>query len=186
MPGLRDILDSATLGPWTWMGGYPQRITNPGAILVAETFTDPDSRAYNAELIALAPELAAEVLELRERHREAMALALDMGEALTEIRQNGRPDFGDCGAATCEHPGCLYTRKYDALLARLDQLGKEQTEEYGPHEVGQHGSYWAIFTPDRCVISLHETRTQAEAWLECLRANGFVRPAVPPVGGGAK
>jgi hypothetical protein len=31
-------------------------------------------------LEALAPELAAEVLELRERHREAMALAPDMGE----------------------------------------------------------------------------------------------------------
>ena len=93
MPGLRETLEAATPGPWTWMGGYPQRITNPGAILIAETFTDPDSRAYNAELIALAPELAA--------------LVLDMGE---HIREHG---FG---------------AESDALLARLDQLGKEPSD----------------------------------------------------------
>jgi hypothetical protein len=67
----------------------------------------PTEEALDAQntLRALAPELAAEVLELRERHREAMALALDMGEYLK-----------------------FETNEWAlSLLARLDQLGKEQT-----------------------------------------------------------
>jgi hypothetical protein len=55
-----------------------------------------------------APELAAEVLELRERHREAMALCLEMGDLLRlpvdEIQEGDAED----------------------VLARLDQIGKEQ------------------------------------------------------------
>ena len=61
-----------------------------------------------------APELAAEVLELRERHREAMALVLDMGEAL---RLAWDEDTWDEFLET----------DTTALLARLDQLGEEQT-----------------------------------------------------------
>jgi hypothetical protein len=44
--------------------------------------------------------------------------------------------------------------------------------------VGAHGSYWAIFTTNDCVVSLHDTKAQAEAWLEHLRVNGYV-PELP-------
>lgn len=39
-------------GPWYWEGGYPQRISNPAAILVAECYTSPDAPAQEAEHIA--------------------------------------------------------------------------------------------------------------------------------------
>lgn len=42
----------ASKGPWHWEGGYPQRISNPQAIVIAETFTNPDFPAYDAEFIA--------------------------------------------------------------------------------------------------------------------------------------
>ena len=103
--GLRDILDAATPGPWTWMGGYPQRITNPGAILIAETFTDPDSRAYNAELIALAPELAA--------------LCLRMGAWMRDVSE-----YVD-STVDIDHPLAV---EYEELLAHLDRLGKEPSD----------------------------------------------------------
>jgi len=103
MSGLEELLANATPGPWEWMGGYPQRITNTGAILVAETFDDPDSIPHTTRLIALAPDLAR--------------LALDMGEALeTAMACCARP-AGTCG-------------DFPALLARLDGLvaGKETAE----------------------------------------------------------
>lgn len=37
--------------PWTWQGGYPQRITGPDATLIAETFENPDYPARIAPLI---------------------------------------------------------------------------------------------------------------------------------------
>lgn len=37
--------------PWTWTGGYPQRITNPQAVLIAEIFENPDLPATIAPLI---------------------------------------------------------------------------------------------------------------------------------------
>lgn len=75
---LRDILDQAADGPWDWMGGYPQRVTNGGADLVAEVFDDPDSPPGTVRLVALAPELAA--------------LCLDMGDFL---RDAGFTRYGD-------------------------------------------------------------------------------------------
>lgn len=37
--------------PWTWTGGYPQRITGPDATLIAEVFENPDMPAVIAPLI---------------------------------------------------------------------------------------------------------------------------------------
>lgn len=37
--------------PWTWQGGYPQRITGPDATLIAEVFENPDLPAVIAPLI---------------------------------------------------------------------------------------------------------------------------------------
>jgi hypothetical protein len=37
--------------PWTWQGGYPQRITGPDATLIAEVWENPDSPAVVAPLI---------------------------------------------------------------------------------------------------------------------------------------
>ena len=94
MPGLRDILDAATPGPWV------VREQAPWDVLTEWEENDPFPRGrlvicehagVDAPLIALAPELAA--------------LCLDMGEAL-------------------RNPKDVYD--VDALLARLDQLGKEE------------------------------------------------------------
>jgi len=104
---LAELLAKATDGPWSWMGGYPQRVTNPGAILVAETFNDPDSLAYDAELIALTPDLAR--------------LALDMGEALRAIGEEwGWPQEG--GSETELHDRIEAARP---LLARLDGIANK-------------------------------------------------------------
>jgi len=68
-------------------------------------------------------ELPARLVAKHSRcHEEWKKLALDMGEALTELRAEPSLDFGDCRAECCEHPGCLKTRRFDALLARLDGL----------------------------------------------------------------
>ena len=103
MPGLRDILEAATPGPWAWnSGGYSdsghplmglQNAENPTSYPVLDCAVLGDPEPADARLIALAPELAA--------------LVLDMGE---HVREHG---FG---------------AESDALLARLDQLGKEQTD----------------------------------------------------------
>jgi hypothetical protein len=37
--------------PWTWTGGYPQRITGPDATLIAEVFESPDVAAVIAPTI---------------------------------------------------------------------------------------------------------------------------------------
>ena len=109
MPGLRDILDAAADGPWGWMGGYPQRVTNGGADLVAEVFDDPDSPPGTVRLIALAPELAAENLYAAEAIR---AIVLD-------------PEFPGRGPMTI-------TRGQKELLAdalaRLDRLGVREEQ----------------------------------------------------------
>lgn len=40
--------------PWTWTGGYPQRITGPDATLIAECWENPDRPATIAPLICAA------------------------------------------------------------------------------------------------------------------------------------
>lgn len=110
--GLRDILDAATPGPWV----ADETLSNPGELhnvwrtsgtglrAVAHDITEfPDAR-----LIALAPELAA--------------LCLDMGEALTTL--NTMAAHSDAATGFLIESGI----ELNALLARLDQLGKEQTD----------------------------------------------------------
>jgi hypothetical protein len=127
--GLRETLEAATRGrrkgsrAWEW-DGETLRGKDNNAIL--HPGIRPPADALNHEpdgvLLALAPELADEVLELRERHREAMALALDWGNWTRDFLLGDNIDPGDRADLT-------------ALLARLDQigvadetrLGKEQT-----------------------------------------------------------
>lgn len=40
--------------PWTWSGGYPQRITGPDASLIAEVWENPDLPAVVAPTICQA------------------------------------------------------------------------------------------------------------------------------------
>lgn len=108
MPGLRDILNAATPGPWT-------HHRNPGAKLwrwvcgresvVAAIVVDTPVEIQNARLIALAPQLAA--------------LALDMGELL-----RGRLYHGFV-------PGSNGDTDAYALLARLDQIGAADETRLG-------------------------------------------------------
>jgi hypothetical protein len=53
---MRQRAEDAPHGPWVWeavgKSGYPQRVTNPEALLVAECFENPDFRAGCAEHIA--------------------------------------------------------------------------------------------------------------------------------------
>jgi len=114
---LKETLEAATPGPWDTyavgsegFGVFGQRGDRRHRITLIGHGAWEDDKA-DALLIALTPELAAEVLELRERHREAMALALDMGELLDDVIR-----------------GSAYgSKRKAALLARLDQIGKEQT-----------------------------------------------------------
>ena len=39
--------------PWTWMGGYPQRITGPDATLIAEVFESPDDLRSRERLLRM-------------------------------------------------------------------------------------------------------------------------------------
>jgi hypothetical protein len=72
-------------GPWHWEGGYPQRISNPAAILVAECYTSPDAPAQEAEYIAA----------VNPKHRLAdIALKRAILAALTVERDIG---FGGSG-----------------------------------------------------------------------------------------
>ena len=107
MPGLRDILDAATPGPWV------VREQAPWDVLTEWEENDPFPRGrlvicehagVDAPLIALAPELAA--------------LVLDMGEY---VEATGRY------LASMNDPSPAVAQS-EALLARLDQLGKEQTD----------------------------------------------------------
>jgi hypothetical protein len=43
---------SSAHGPWEWTGGYPQRITNGAAALIAETFENPDMPPVLVEYLA--------------------------------------------------------------------------------------------------------------------------------------
>jgi hypothetical protein len=52
---MRRIAAAADHGgrPWYWSGGYPQSVNREGDVaLIADTFTDPDHPASEAEFIA--------------------------------------------------------------------------------------------------------------------------------------
>lgn len=112
MTGLRELLDAATPGPWEYDGfehvvspeitdivcGLWQR---PGADGVPDPQMETDAR-----LIALAPELAR--------------LCLDMGHQLERWRNAAMQRDTYLEAI----PEAVETA--DALLARLDRIGKEE------------------------------------------------------------
>lgn len=66
---IRARCEATPHGPWNWRGGYPQQITNPGAVLIAECFENSDFPSAIAEFISDArqdvPALCAEVDRLR-------------------------------------------------------------------------------------------------------------------------
>ena len=117
--GLRDILEAATPGPWEvdasgeGLDVYaPEHKTATVWVHLAGPMTMGDdadagvkARAMaDAQLVALAPELAA--------------LVLDMGDFLREIEDVlERDEASD-----------WFERDFHSLLARLDQLGKEQSD----------------------------------------------------------
>lgn len=54
---MRERAQAVARGPWHWQAlgdhGYPQRVVNEGAVLIAECFTSPDAtRVVEAEYIA--------------------------------------------------------------------------------------------------------------------------------------
>lgn len=90
---LRDKAKNAPHGPWHIEGAYPQRISNPAAIVIADTFTGPDVPPYAAQWITLvSPELAEPLASWLEK------AARDMAKAVYE-------DEGNCTRNFCE-PGC--------------------------------------------------------------------------------
>jgi hypothetical protein len=118
MSGLRKTLEAATPGPWVVsdaehdMGREWRHVYMPADDVEVLWQTPADAR-----LIALAPELAA--------------LVLDMGEALDRY-YSFAPHMAGCGFSANYDEDCDCGRDeldvlHDALLARLDQIGKEQT-----------------------------------------------------------
>ena len=68
---LRKLLSAATPGPWSWCSEDGEWFLSPGILAVESGMTDgtPDGDTIdyaNAALIAAAPDLAAEVLRLRD------------------------------------------------------------------------------------------------------------------------
>jgi Family of unknown function (DUF6221) len=82
----------APKGPWTWiaMRGYPQRITNPEAAVVAHTYTEPDAPAYIAEHI-VRHDPARTLLEVAAKRR-----------IIAMHRENAIGDCRRCGEGPCE------------------------------------------------------------------------------------
>lgn len=91
---LRSMVKKATQGPWfigkidpdrgIWIGGRSEK--DGGAVLpylaIVKTINWPENFIHNGAMIAQAPRLAAEVLELREKLAEiAPALAVMHSEA---------------------------------------------------------------------------------------------------------
>lgn len=101
----RELQAGNAHGPWEWQGGYPQRITNPAAVVIADCFENPDMPAQTAPFIAAAD--PASVLALVEATRAAERVAclpLPMSSdervewltALEQLRQAlGRFSFTD-------------------------------------------------------------------------------------------
>lgn len=79
MADLRKLLAEATPGPWKWrLEDGPEWFLSPGILKVEGGMTDgtPMGDAIdraNARLIAMAPDLAAEVIALREQKARLLA-----------------------------------------------------------------------------------------------------------------
>ena len=75
---MRERAQGAPTGPWHWEGlgddGYPQRISNPGAILIAQTYTNPAKAAPTCDYIAaLHPAVALHIADAWDATAEDMA-----------------------------------------------------------------------------------------------------------------
>lgn len=73
---MRERAEAVPHGPWHWQAfgehGYPQRVYNEGAVIVAESFTGPDARMADAEYIAaMGPEFALAVADWLEASAKA-------------------------------------------------------------------------------------------------------------------
>lgn len=83
----RALADFCPPGPWTVdygaaRGGYPQRVTNAGALLIAECFENPDLGSFISEFIAAARTLVPRLLDaLDEARAELAATTRFMDEA---------------------------------------------------------------------------------------------------------
>jgi len=74
---LHRLNSKRAVGPWFASGGYPQRISNSAALVIAETFHDPDRVADDAEFIAYVGTHMDEILGLIERARGGTAGAAE-------------------------------------------------------------------------------------------------------------
>ncbi|WP_322997455.1 hypothetical protein [Castellaniella sp.] len=103
---LRKLLDDATPGPWrveedttliwgdcnpddtsSYAMGYPisECRTHPSSTLFKGP-TEYEEYTSNAQIVALAPDLAAELLALREKHARQQKMAWKLVEALRFVR----------------------------------------------------------------------------------------------------
>ena len=124
---LRELLERATPGPWKFHDssdrrGHKGEFRSPpphfGFMLIGPWINDADP-----ELMALAPDLAS--------------LVLDMADALRTVREDWAIHDDDChwcrwcgitnGHETDCEPTC-YSRRLDALLARVERLGSTDEE----------------------------------------------------------
>jgi len=146
--GLRETLEAATPGPWRWFGHRSSEmyLATPkggrrfvmtfkrkgmrGAEPMFQVYTDRQGEpwGWNGELVP-ATDLAVQEVEYRDDIKdidhpdarlialapELAALVLDMGEWMRWVLPNQ-------GGANGNH------MQRAALLARLDQLGKDQTD----------------------------------------------------------
>jgi hypothetical protein len=112
---LRDRAMLQPHGPWHWEalgeGGYPQRVSNPEAIIVAETSTSPGAPAPACEYIAaLHPTVVLRVADswfaLADEMADYPAVHVPLGIGIAS-----RP----------EQPSTVWTHTYNAAVAYLGE-----------------------------------------------------------------
>ena len=72
---MRERAEAAPTSPWHWeavgKSGYPQRVSNPGAVVIAECFENPDFPASCAEHItSWHPAVALAVADLLDEEAQ--------------------------------------------------------------------------------------------------------------------
>jgi hypothetical protein len=72
---------AATKGPWHWQRGYPQRISNLQAIVIADTFTDPDGPAHELHDIEAKRRIVDDCVEWNRLADEANARIGSLSDA---------------------------------------------------------------------------------------------------------
>jgi hypothetical protein len=115
--------------PWRveYLGpkGYPQRITNGSAVLIAETFQGPPPPAANAELIVAAvnalPALLKECARYREHSTVLNTIAWKIAVALGDVPPGAEQVEGS-PVAQAER----LVAELEAARAERDMLGRQQ------------------------------------------------------------